>query len=419
MDKLVIQGPCQLSGTIQVSKSKNACLPILCASLLNAGKMDFKNLPDLADIKFIVQILEDLGAECSKSGDSTVIDCSSINKTEASYDLVRKMRASILVLGPLLARFKRAKVSLPGGCAIGSRPIDIHLNGLKQLGAEIEMKGGYVEVKADRLKGAVLDLEFPSVGATEHLMTTAVYAEGVTEIRNAAREPEIVDLQNFLNAMGAKVEGAGTSAIKIQGVSQLATDFTYTPIPDRIEAATFIMMGLMTNSEITVEGIEQEHIQCVLDLLEQAGAKLEINKNSVKTKMLAKKLQGIHVTTMPYPGFPTDVQAQMMTLMTQADSFSHIEEKIFENRFMHVPELLRMGASIWLKSNMARIEAHTPLTAAPVMCTDLRASAALVMAALVAEGESTISRVYHIDRGYEKIDQKLRDLGVNIKRIKE
>ena len=276
MDKLIINGPCKLEGSISVSKSKNASLPILCASLLNAGKMDFRELPELADINFIIKILEDLGAKSERGSDSTIIDCSDINKTEASYDLVRKMRASILVLGPLLARFKRAKVSLPGGCAIGSRPIDIHLNGLKELGAEIEMVGGYVEVKAEKLIGTILDLEFPSVGATEHLMTTAVYAEGETEIRNAAREPEIVDLQNFLLAMGAKVEGAGTSIIKIQGVSQLKKDFTYTPIPDRIEAATFVMMGLITNSNITVKNVIAEHFQEVLDLLVQAGAKLEL-----------------------------------------------------------------------------------------------------------------------------------------------
>ncbi len=415
MDKLLIEGPCTLSGTVKISRSKNAYLPILVAALLNSKPVHLKNLPDLRDIKTILKLLEKLGVKVSKVGEITTLDSSNITSYEALYEMVKTMRASILVLGPLLARFKHAKVSLPGGCAIGTRPIDIHLSNFEKLGAKISLEGGYVEAQTNGLKGTTLVLKFPSVGATENLMMAAVLSEGETIIENAALEPEIKDLGDFLNKMGAKVSGHGTSIISIDGVKELQ-EVEYEAIGDRIEAATYIMAGVMTKSNLKVEGFDPRHLDAVLNVLTDMGAKLEIGKNYVSVK--PSELKGAKVETAPYPGFPTDAQAQLMALATMAQGSTVITEKIFENRFMHAPELQRLGANIFLKGNTAIIEGGSPLKGAPVMCTDLRASAALVLAALVSEGKTEIDRIYHLDRGYEKMEEKLFNAGAQVKRLK-
>jgi UDP-N-acetylglucosamine 1-carboxyvinyltransferase len=415
MDKLHIEGPCQLSGNVKISRSKNAYLPILVAALLSSKPVHLKNLPDLRDIKTILKLLEKLGVKISRNGNITTLDSSNITSYEALYDMVKTMRASILVLGPLLARFKTAKVSLPGGCAIGTRPIDIHLTNFEKLGAKITLQGGYVEAQTEGLKGATLVLKFPSVGATENLMMAAVFTEGVTIIENAALEPEIVDLGNFLIKMGAKISGHGSSNITIEGVKEL-NEAEYEAIGDRIEAATYIMAGLITNSSIKVEGFDPRHLDAVLNVLSDMGAKLEIGKDFVIVK--PSELKGAKVETSPFPGFPTDAQAQLMALALKAQGSTIITEKIFENRFMHAPELQRLGANIFLKGNTAIIEGKSDLKGAPVMCTDLRASAALVLAALASEGTTEIDRIYHLDRGYEKMEEKLLQIGAKIKRIK-
>jgi UDP-N-acetylglucosamine 1-carboxyvinyltransferase len=415
MDKLQIEGPCQLSGNVKISRSKNAYLPILVAALLSSKPIHLKNLPDLRDIKTILKLLEKLGVKISRNGNITTLDSSNITSYEALYDMVKTMRASILVLGPLLARFKTAKVSLPGGCAIGTRPIDIHLTNFEKLGAKITLQGGYVEAQTEGLKGTTLVLKFPSVGATENLMMAAVFAEGVTIIENAALEPEIVDLGNFLKKMGAKISGHGSSNITIEGVTELK-EVEYEAIGDRIEAATYIMAGLITNSPIKVEGFDPRHLDAVLNVLGDMGAKLEIGKDFVLVK--PSELKGTKVETSPFPGFPTDAQAQLMALAIKAQGSTIITEKIFENRFMHAPELQRLGANIFLKGNTAIIEGKSDLKGAPVMCTDLRASAALVLAALASEGVTEIDRIYHLDRGYEKMEEKLLQIGAKIKRIK-
>ncbi|MFI5389741.1 MAG: UDP-N-acetylglucosamine 1-carboxyvinyltransferase [Bacteriovoracales bacterium] len=415
MDKLHIEGPCELSGNVKISRSKNAYLPILVAALLSSKPVHLKNLPDLRDIKTILKLLEKLGVKISRNGNITTLDSSNITSYEALYDMVKTMRASILVLGPLLARFKTAKVSLPGGCAIGTRPIDIHLTNFEKLGAKIILQGGYVEAQTEGLKGTTLVLKFPSVGATENLMMAAVFAEGVTIIENAALEPEIIDLGNFLKKMGAKISGHGSSNITIQGVKELK-EVEYEAIGDRIEAATYIMAGLITNSSIKVEGFDPRHLDAVLNVLSDMGAKLEIGKDFVMVK--PSELKGAKVETSPFPGFPTDAQAQLMALALKAQGSTIITEKIFENRFMHAPELQRLGANIFLKGNTAIIEGKSDLKGAPVMCTDLRASAALVLAALASEGVTEIDRIYHLDRGYEKMEEKLLQIGAKIKRIK-
>ncbi len=423
MDKLIVTGPNKLSGQVEISSSKNATLPILTASILFPQDIVFNHLPELSDIRFFLQILESLGAKTSGDLKQKHVMAAEINHTVADYDLVRKMRASILVFGPLIARFGHAKVSLPGGCAIGSRPVDIHLSGLERMGVEIKIEGGYVYAKTKRLVGAHIPLSFPSVGATENLMMAAVWAQGETILENAAREPEIVDLANFLRQFGTKIEGDGTSTIKIQG-----RDITsYTPtennqyqiIGDRIEAATYVIAGLMTNSEIEVTGFNPQHILAVTDVLEQMGAKIEINERGIKT-LPSGRLKGAKIDTAPFPGFPTDVQAQLMALMGISQGSSIVSEHIFENRFMHVPELVRMGMKISLEGHSAVVEGVTiaELSPAPVMCTDLRASAALILTALVTTGESHISRIYHLDRGYEKLAHKLENLGANIQRVK-
>jgi UDP-N-acetylglucosamine 1-carboxyvinyltransferase len=422
MDKLIVKGPTTLSGEVTVSSAKNASLPILAASILYPGKIKFLNLPGLSDINFFTQILESLGATVSKTDSAHLIDSKDIDKVTADYELVRKMRASVLVLGPLLARFKKAKVSLPGGCAIGTRPVDIHLKGLEALGAKIDISEGYINASCEKLVGASIHFSFPSVGATENLMMAACLAQGQTILENAACEPEIEDHANFLNACGFEISGAGTSTIKIQGKSfdQINSDkmIEYSIIGDRIEAATYIIAGLMTDSKIKVSGFNPIHIEEVLNVLKSMGAKLEVGSDGVKV-FKSGKLSGAKIETRPHPGFPTDVQAQLMSLMGVSSGYSIVSEKIFENRFMHVPELVRMGMNIDLDGHYAFIKGVDKPSGAPVMCTDLRASAALILSALLVEGETAINRIYHLDRGYENIEVKLKALGANIKRVKE
>lgn len=414
MDQLRIIGKKRLKGQVTISQAKNALLPILKATLLCSEKVTFSELPLLRDITTTFQLLKNLGLEVEQVEEKTIIDPTTIKSFEATYELVKTMRASILVLGPLVAKYGKAKVSLPGGCAIGARPIDIHLQGLEKLGATIKLHSGYVEAIASKLVGAKIVLPFPSVGATENLMMAASLAKGESLIENCAKEPEIEDLANFLNSMGAKIEGAGGAVIRIQGVDSLKGGH-YSAIGDRIEAATYLMAGLITEGEVTVTGVVPRHLDAVLQTLEEMGAEVQTTDNSISTKWKGP-LQAASITTAPFPGFPTDVQAQLMALCTQAQGTSLISETIFENRFMHVPEMNRLGADIELKGNTAVIKGPTKLTGAPVMCTDLRASAALILTALASEGESLIQRVYHLDRGYNLLDQKLRNLGAQILR---
>ncbi len=419
MDKLYINGPAKLSGEVSISKAKNAYLPILSAVVLSENKIHLSKVPNLRDIRTMNKILESLGVKIEQNGDVTTYDAKGMTSVEATYDLVKTMRASIFILGPLLARFGRAKVSLPGGCAIGSRPIDIHLKNLEKLGAKITLNAGYVEASCSKLRGDKLVLSFPSVGATENLMMAGVLAEGETIIENAAREPEIIDLANFLSKMGAKIEGAGTSIIKVQGNESASSlqEVEYEAIGDRIEAATYLMAALITNSSIIIRDIAPALLDSVTVLLREMGAKIEVGDNHLVVHKGG--LTGVKTITAPFPGFPTDAQAQLVALATQAKGSSIITEAIFENRFMHIPELSRMGAKIDLKGNSAIIEGNGLLNAAPVMCTDLRASAALVIAALAAKGRTEIQRVYHLDRGYENMDFKLQSLGVKIERIND
>lgn len=422
MDKLVIQGPCELAGEVAISSSKNASLPILASTLLYRGEICLDRLPQLSDISFFLRILESLGAKTTQNGNATCIDASSVDKTKADYDLVRKMRASVLVLGPLLSRFGKAEVSLPGGCAIGTRPVDIHLKGLEAMGANITIEKGYIIAECEKLKGAKIELAFPSVGATENLMMAAVLAQGQTIIENAAREPEIVDHAVFLRKLGAKIQGEGTSRIIIDGVAiedLQRPNVNHRVIGDRIEAATFIIAALMTNSQIKILDFNPHHLEEVLSTLEKMGAKFNLTENSLEVLKSEGPLKGIRVETAPFPGFPTDVQAQLMSLAGVVEGNSMIAEHIFENRFMHVPELVRMGMDISLDGHSAMITGKSKLSGAPVMCTDLRASAALVLAALVAEGETHIGRIYHLDRGYEKLEEKFQKLGAKVIRVKE
>ncbi|MFG1494953.1 UDP-N-acetylglucosamine 1-carboxyvinyltransferase [Halobacteriovorax sp. GFR7] len=416
MDKIIVKGPARLSGEVEISPAKNACLPILAAILLTDKKVTLTNLPQLRDINTMLKLLEMMGVQCDRNGKDITFDASTLSSHEATYELVKTMRASIFVLGPLLSRLGKAKVSLPGGCAIGTRPIDIHLDNLEKMNVKIEMKSGYVYAETDHLKGAHVKLKFPSVGATENLIMAGVFADGQTIIENAAMEPEIDDLANFLNSLGAKVSGIGTSRIVVDGVKEL-NGGTYQAIGDRIEAATYIIGGLMTKSEVTVKNFNPKHLFNVLENLQGMGAKLEIGDDFVKT--YPSSLKGSKVITEPFPGFPTDVQAQMVALLTVVEGNSLVTENIFENRFMHVPELTRLGASIEQLGSSVFIEGGKPLTAAPVMCTDLRASAALVLAALCAYGETKIDRVYHLQRGYEDLPEKLKKLGASVELVNE
>lgn len=414
MDKLIITGPSKLSGSVRIARAKNAYLPILAAVLLSDKKVHLKNVPDLQDIKTMIKLLSNLGVTVTKDGDTTTFDASTLNSHEATYDIVKTMRASIFVLGPLLARRKAAKVSLPGGCAIGTRPIDLHLVNLEKLGCEINVHSGYVDATVEKMKATHVTLAFPSVGATENLMMAAVFSEGVTTIENSALEPEIDDLAGFINAMGGNVKGVGTRTIVVTGVKELK-EATYEAIGDRIEAATYLMAALATKSEIEILGVNPRHLDFVIETLQSMGAKIVTNDDSIK--VFKSELKGCLIDTAPHPGFPTDAQAQMIALCTQIKGASVITEHIFENRFMHVPELVRLGADITLKGKSAFIQGGEKLTAAPIMCTDLRASAALIIAALATEGETEIQRVYHLDRGYERLVAKFTELGANIKRV--
>lgn len=416
MDKIVIEGRRPLKGKIKISGSKNAALPILAATLLTKGKSEIRNLPDLADIKTMGRLLKDLGLKFQFWGSKAKIHANGYKNHVAAYDLVKTMRASVLVLGPLVARLGRAKVSLPGGCAIGARPIGLHLKGLEAMGAKIKVEHGYVEAEAKRLHGATIHFDTVTVTGTENLMMAAALAEGTTILENSAREPEVVDLANFLNAMGAKVEGAGTPTIKIEGVEQLQGG-TYSVMADRIEAGTFLIAGCLPGSQVLLQGVDSALVDALLVKLQEVGAKVEIRKDGIQLTA-PKKLKPVDISTAPYPGFATDLQAQIMALMTICDGSSVIRENIFENRFMHVGELVRMGADIKLDGNSAVVRGVKNLSGAPIMATDLRASASLVIAGLAAEGITEISRVYHIDRGYEKIEKKFRKLGAHVKRVK-
>ncbi|MBF0377860.1 MAG: UDP-N-acetylglucosamine 1-carboxyvinyltransferase [Desulfamplus sp.] len=421
MDKIEIIGGTPLQGTVQISGAKNAALPLLAASILVQGAVDYTNIPDLMDIKSIKLLLQDLGATIESNGSQCRINASPINKIEAEYDLVRKMRASILVLGPLVARFGRARVSLPGGCAIGARPVDLHLKGLEALGAKISIEHGYIEATTDdKLIGNEFYFDIPTVTGTENLMMAATLAKGTTILRNCAREPEITALADALNKMGADVIGAGTAVIRINGIGTDSLNPSLKSasihvIPDRIEAGTFMVAAAATNGDVLIQGAEPEHIGGIINKLRQSGASVEITQDGIRVKG-AEKIKSTDIKTLPYPGFPTDMQAQFMVLMSIAEGNSVVHETIFENRFIHVNELQRMGADISISGNYAMVRGVKNLSGAQVMASDLRASASLVIAGLVAKGSTTINRVYHIDRGYESIEKKFLTLGANIRR---
>lgn len=420
MDKLIIHGGKTLSGTVTVSGSKNAVLPIMAASILGDSPSTIHNVPDLMDVTTMCQLLEKLGAGITMPKPNTlVIDPRGIKRYIAPYDLVRRMRASICVLGPLLGRFGKAKVSIPGGCVIGPRPIDLHLKGIKALGAKVDIEHGYVVADTKRLRGTGIYLggRFgSSVLATGNVMMVAVKASGTTVIENAACEPEVVDLARFLCKMGARIEGSGSHVVKIYGVKELR-GAEYTIISDRIEAGTYMAASAITGSNITIEGFQVEYLGAVIDKLQEAGVKISAQDNKVMIGVRGR-LRPIEIVTLPYPGFPTDMQAQFMALMTIVPGLSIITEKIYTERFMHVPELMRMSADISLEGPSAIIKGVKRLSGAPVMASDLRASAALVLAGLAANGVTEINRIYHLDRGYEKMDAKLRGLGADIERAK-
>lgn len=415
MDKMIVAGGFQLNGTVQTSGAKNAALPILFSTLLAEGEHVFKNIPLLKDIESTTQLLSSLGCQSERVGDLLKINVKRATSFEAHYDLVRKMRASILCLGPLLAKYGEAFVSLPGGCAIGTRPIDLHLDGMRALGAQIQLKEGYVRATAEKLKGATILFETSTVGGTENVMMAAVLAEGTTVLENAAKEPEIVDLANYLIRMGAKIQGHGTSVITIEGVENLRPS-SFEVMSDRIEAGTLLIAGAITGGEVTVERIFPEHIEALILKMKESGISIETSKNAV-TVLKSKGHRAVDITTNPFPLFPTDLQAQFMALMAVAEGTSVITETVFENRFMHVQELSRLGADITPKTRVAVIRGVKELTGAPVMATDLRASASLVLAGLVAKGETSVSRIYHLDRGYEKLEDKLSALGAKIRRL--
>ncbi len=416
MDKIVVNGGRSLKGTVRISGAKNAALPILISSLLVEGVNTYTNVPDLMDIHSTTLLLSKLGARVETGGSRVCIDAAGLNEHEAAYDLVRKMRASVLVLGPLVARLGKARVSLPGGCAIGARPINLHLKGLAALGAEIELKHGYVEASAGRLKGADIYFDIVTVTGTENLMMAAVLADGTTTLRNAAREPEVVALADTLVKMGADIEGAGTSIITINGVDSLKPAET-SIIPDRIETGTFMMSAVLTRGDITLVDCEPDHLGATINILRQTGAEIETMDNSIRVTMQGE-INSVDVKTQPYPGFPTDMQAQFMVLMSIAEGSAMISETIFENRYIHVSELIRMGANIKVDGNIAIVKGVPKLSGAPVMATDLRASASLILAGLVADGSTRINRVYHLDRGYDSIEKKFAGLGADIKRVK-
>ena len=414
MDKIIIVGGEKLRGDVQISGAKNASLPVMVSALLAPGWSTFFNVPNLVDIKTIKKLLKNLGAKIE--GEGTVrINTEGINNCEAPYDLVKTMRASVLVLGPLVARLGMARVSLPGGCAIGARPVNLHIKALQDLGAEVELKDGYVEAKARRLKGATIYFDIPTVTGTENIMMAACLADGTTLLKNAAREPEVVNLADVLNGMGAKITGAGTDTIRIDGVEQMHP-VEAAVIPDRIEAGTFMIAVGMTGGDVRIMGCEALHVDALTQKLRDAGMEITPFDGGIRAAA-KKKIKSVDIKTLPYPGFPTDLQAQMMSLMSVANGLSVITETVFENRFMHVSELMRMGADILIHGNSAMVKGIPRLKGAPVMATDLRASASLILAGLAAEGKTELSRVYHIDRGYQEIEKKFSAIGANIKRV--
>ncbi len=417
LEKIVIQGGLPLAGEVQVSGAKNSALPLLFATLLVDGVSEICNVPKLRDIDTAVKLLRELGAEVSRQADCIRVDARNIQSVEASYDLVKTMRASVLVLGPLLARCGHARVSLPGGCAIGARPINLHLKGFEALGGRIQLDHGYVEATAERLRGAKVYFDLPTVGGTENLLMAAALAEGETVLENAAREPEIVQLAEALISMGAKIEGAGTAIIRIQGVEKLRP-LQCSVIPDRIEAGTFMIAAAITAGDVLVRGAVEEHQEALLSKLIEAGVLIRKEADGLRI-VGPKQLTPVDIRTSVFPGFPTDMQAQFMALMTKAEGTSRISETVFENRFMHVCELQRMGAEIQIDGHSAIIRGNQDLTGAPVMATDLRASASLILAALAANNTTEVSRIYHLDRGYEKIEKKLAALGARIWREQE
>ena len=415
MEKLFIQGGRRLSGTVKISGAKNAVLPVIAASLLASTPSVIEEIPDLDDVTTITEVLQYLGLNTRREPGRLFIDSTGIKSCEASYELVRKMRASFLVMGPLLSRFQEARISQPGGCAIGTRPIDLHLKGFEALGAEIIQGHGFIEARAPKgLQGAKVYLDFPSVGATENIMMAASLANGRTIIENAAQEPEIVDLANYLNAMGANVRGAGTNAIRIEGVKNL-TGTTYAVIPDRIEAGTYMVAAAITGGDVLLKNVLYEHLKPLVAKLKEAGVAIEQDVDQMRVTA-SGGLRAVDIKTLPYPGFPTDMQAQFMALMSVADGSSIVSETVFENRFMHVDELKRMGANIRVDGRIAMLDGVKRLTGCPVTATDLRAGAALVLAGLAAEGQTEIGSVYHIDRGYDRIVDKLQGLGADISR---
>lgn len=418
MDKIVVEGGARLAGEIKVSGAKNAALPILAAGLLPSGASTFKNVPLLNDVITMGKLLRRLGCEVDGKRTLTIEPPSGRKKSfEAPYDLVKTMRASVLVLGPLVARFGKARVSLPGGCAIGARPIDLHLKGLEAMGAKVKLSHGYVEATAKRLRGATIVCDVPTVTGSENLMMAAALARGRTVIENAAREPEVEELALVLNKMGARIQGAGTSEIQIEGVDELHP-IEHAILPDRIEAGTFLVAGALTRGDLLVKNARPEHLEAVIAKLRSSGVRVTAEADGIRVRG-GGELKPFDITTQPHPGFPTDMQAQFMTLATQANGQSVIKEMIFENRFMHVPELGRMGADIHIDGRVAIIRGATPLSSASVMATDLRASASLILAGLVATGKTEVLRVYHLDRGYERIEKKLRAVGAKIKRVRQ
>ena len=417
MDKLQITGGAPLEGEVRISGAKNAALPILAATLLAEKPVSVGNVPHLQDVTTMIELLGRMGVSVTIDDRMRVeVDASTIKDCVAPYELVRTMRASIVVLGPLLARFGKADVSLPGGCAIGARPVNIHVDGLRAMGADIQIENGYIRAKANRLKGARIVCETVTVTGTENLLMAAALADGETIIENAAREPEVVDLANFLTAMGAKISGAGTDCVVVQGVERLAGAH-YDVLPDRIETGTYLVAGAITGGHVRIKGTRPDHLDAVLLKLREAGAHIETGDSWINLDMRGRRPKSVNIRTAPYPAFPTDMQAQFAALNTVADGVSAVTETIFENRFMHMLEMRRLGADIRIEGNTAIIHGIPRLTAAPVMATDLRASASLVLAGLVAQGTTEIHRIYHIDRGYERIEEKLEQLGAQIKRI--
>lgn len=416
MDKIEITGGVMLKGEVTISGAKNAVLPIMTAAILSSGENIIKNVPNLRDVMTMGKLLAHLGFGFHLEDNRILLQTKKITSIEAPYDFVKTMRASVLVLGPLLARTGRAKVSLPGGCAIGARPINLHIMGLEKMGAKITLSEGYIEASAKRLRGATIYFDIPTVTGTENLMMAAALADGTTILENTACEPEVVDLANALISMGADIQGAGTSSIKINGVNTLGP-LDYMVIPDRIETATFIAASAITRGDVKIKGGRPEHLEAVINKIKETGVRV-LQKNDKLIVKGPERLSSIDIKTMPHPGFPTDMQAQFMALMAIADGTSLITESIFENRFMHVAELKRMGADIKVEGSTATVKGVKTLTGAPVMATDLRASASLVVAALAAQGTTVIDRVYHLDRGYERIEEKLRMLGAKIRRVK-